>query len=60
MSNPDPSSKSENNGGLGLVLGSSFGVLIGSITGQMGLWICIGTAMGICFGSAFSSNASED
>jgi hypothetical protein len=26
----------------------------------MGLWISIGTAMGVCFGSAFSSNASED
>ncbi|MBC8203697.1 MAG: hypothetical protein H8E91_07705 [Planctomycetes bacterium] len=46
--------------GLGIVFGSMAGVLIGAITGEMGLWIAIGTAMGICFGAAFSNCESKD
>tara|TARA_B100000809_G_C15043184_1_gene496328 strand:+ start:683 stop:904 length:222 start_codon:yes stop_codon:yes gene_type:complete len=43
----------------GAALGIIVEVLIGDVTGQLGIWISIGTAMGICFGTAFSSNSTS-
>lgn len=54
--NPEKCESDSSNVGLGLVFGSSFGVIVGSITGDIGFWVAIGTGLGICFGAAFSSS----
>ena len=50
--------------GIGLVAGTSIGVVVGAITDNMGFWIAIGTAIGIVVGAVIAtvrtSPAAED
>ena len=41
--------------GIGFVAGLSIGIVVGSVTDNMGLWIGIGTAFGLVFGAAIAT-----
>jgi len=41
--------------GISLVAGSSIGVVVGAITGNIGFWIAIGTGIGIVIGAAIAA-----
>jgi len=42
-----------NNLGYGLIIGTAFGVLAGTITGNYALWLPICIALGLAFGQFF-------
>ena len=41
--------------GIGFVAGLSIGIVVGSVTDNMGLWIGIGTTIGLVFGAAIAA-----
>ena len=41
--------------GIGFVAGLSVGIVVGAVTDNMGLWIGIGTAIGLIFGAAIAT-----
>lgn len=41
--------------GIGFIAGLSVGIVVGAVTDNMGLWIGIGTAIGLIFGAAIAT-----
>ena len=37
--------------GVALTFGSTLGIVIGSLTDNMGLWIAVGVTFGVCIGA---------
>jgi hypothetical protein len=47
-------SKDASNAGIGLAIGAGFGLAIGTITGNIGLWMSIGAVLGLVFGAGLT------
>ena len=41
--------------GIGFIAGLSIGIVLGAVSDNMGLWIGLGTALGIVFGAAIAT-----
>ena len=53
MSDAGPMEKMAENG---IAIGLIFGVIVGALTDNVGLWL----SLGLCLGAAFSSNAKKN
>jgi len=47
-------SKDASNAGIGLAIGAGFGLAIGTITGNIGLWMSIGAVLGLILGAGLT------
>lgn len=43
----------------GASAGTLFGIIIGSITDNMGLWLCVGICVGLALGAVFTKKRSD-
>ncbi len=58
--NQNRSPKSESNGiAFGICIGMMLGVALGCWLDNLGLWMCVGAAVGICVGAAIDSTKSK-
>ena len=46
--------KQEESAAVGLAIGAGFGLLIGTMTGNIGVWMAIGAVLGLIFGGGLT------
>ena len=46
--------------GISFVAGLTIGIVVGALTDNMGLWIAMGTVIGLLIGAVLASRAAED